>query len=298
MGVTGTAERAARARAALAAAEARTGARPVLVPGRAGGARAAGTVRAAEAVLGDDPSGRGAGQAPDAGRAPVTGRTAERRPPRTSLLTSERPPLPVPPGTERLLPDGLRRGATTSVLGSTALTLTLLAHACAGGDWAVAVGLPDLGLLAAARCGVVLDRFALVPQPGPDALTVLGALLDGVGVVLVGPGAVLADADRRRLTARARERGAVLLTTVPWPGAATVLTVQQARWTGLGAGDGRLRTRELRVRRTGRGPSATPLVADVVLPLAAPGDGAPSGPGRGTAPARRTGRPDTLRLVG
>ncbi|MFC8193492.1 hypothetical protein ACFUMH_17700, partial [Cellulomonas sp. NPDC057328] len=235
---------------------------------------------------------RGADDRWPAPGAPSTGAPAVRR---TSLLTSERPPLPVPPALADVLPDGLRRGATTAVLGSTSLALGVLAHACSGGAWAVAVGHPDLGLLAAAQAGVDLARFAAVPDPGADTATVLGALLDGVDVVLVGPGAVLTDADRRRLSARARERGSVLLPTVAWPGAAVVLTVERARWTGVGTGDGRLRTRELRVRRTGRGTAAVPHAVDVVLPFGPPGDGAPTGPGRTRTPdERRTG----LRLVG
>ncbi|WP_196250859.1 hypothetical protein [Cellulomonas sp. JZ18] len=215
---------------------------------------------------------------------------------RTSLLTTERPPLPVPPALSRVLPDGLRRGGTTAVLGSTSLALGVVAHACAGGAWAAAVGQPDLGLLAAAQAGVDLARLAVVPAPGADAATVLAALLDGVDLVLVGPAAALTDADRRRLSARARERGSVLLPTVAWPGAGVVLTVEHARWTGVGAGDGHLRTRELRVRRTGRGSAAVPHAVDVVLPFPPPGDGAPAGPGR----TRRTAedRPAGLRLVG
>jgi hypothetical protein len=212
---------------------------------------------------------------------------------RTSLLTSERPPLPVPPSLADLLPDGLRRGATTTVLGSTSLALGVLAHACASGAWAVAVGHPRLGLLAAAQAGVDLARFALVPDPGPDAATVLAALVDGIDVVLVGPDAPLADADRRRLSARARERGAALVTTVAWPGAHVVLEAGAARWSGVGAGDGRLRTCTLTVRRTGRGSAAVPTSADVVLPFAPPGEHVPAGPAR-----RRTPAAGGLRLVG
>jgi hypothetical protein len=212
---------------------------------------------------------------------------------RTSLLTSERPPLPVPPPLADLLPDGLRRGATTTVLGSTSLALGVLAHACASGAWAVAVGHPRLGLLAAAQAGVDLARFALVPDPGPDAATVLAALVDGIDVVLVGPDAPLADADRRRLSARARERGAALVTTVAWPGAHVVLEAGAARWSGVGAGDGRLRTCALTVRRTGRGSAAVPTSADVVLPFAPPGEHVPAGPVR-----RRPRAAGGLRLVG
>lgn len=245
-------DRAALARAALAHAELRTGARSVV---------------------------RTAAARPTLDERPVHG---------TSVITSERPSLPVPAQLAEVLPDGLRRGGTTAVLGSTSLVLTLLAHACAGGAWAAVVGQPTIGLLAAAQAGVALDRLALVPRPGADAAAVLAALVDGLDVVVVGPDVALPEADRRRLSARARERGAVLLPTVAWTGASTVLTVEQARWTGVGAGDGRLRTHSLRVARAGRGSAAVPHVVEVTLPLDA----------RAATPvvADRTER--TLRLVG
>lgn len=273
---TSTVERAARARAALAAAELRTGARTVVLGGTTADVRRTGT----PAVPNTPTTGVPASSAKDA--------PGVRR---TPLITTERPPLPVPPPLAGLLPDGLRRGATTTVLGSTSLVLGVLAHACASGAWAVVVGQPRLGLLAAAQSGVDLARFALVPDPGADAALVLAALVDGVDVVLVGPQAPLADGDRRRLTARARERGAVLLTTVPWPGASVVLDAGPARWSGAGDGDGRLRTCRVQVRRTGRGGATVPVTADVVLPFGPPGEHVPPGP------VRRRSR-DALRLVG
>ncbi|MDC7121383.1 hypothetical protein OMK64_07525 [Cellulomonas fimi] len=216
------------------------------------------------------------------------------------VLAAERPPLPVPDRLAPLLPDGLRRGATTAVVGSTSLVLTMLAHACAGGAWAAVVGQPTVGLLAAAEAGVALERLALVPRPGQDAATVVAALVDGIDVVLVGPDAVLTDTDRRRLSARARDRGAVLLSSVAWPGASTVLTVEAGRWWGVGAGDGRLRTHELRVTRSGRGGSAVPLSVDLTLPLSADtSTGTPVAPAVPTAPAEVEEQAAVgLRLVG
>jgi hypothetical protein len=243
-------ERAALARAVLARAERRTGAR---------------SVRTAEHPPADRTP------APHGGLALVPESDAERAPavPRTSLLTSERPPLPVPPPVAGLLPDGLRRGGTTVVTGSTSLLLELLAHACAGGVWAAAVGMPALGLLAAAQAGLALDRLALVPRPGLEAATVVAALVDGIDVVVVGPDAALVDADRRRLSARARDRGAVLLATTPWPGAGVVLDVESGRWGGLDEGDGWLRAHEVRVVRSGRGSAGQVDAVDLVLPLGA-----------------------------
>src|SRR6266545_3058440 len=88
--------------------------------------------------------------------------------------------LPVPRALEPLLPDrGLRRGGTMAVDGSLALALALVAGASAAGSWVVAVGLPDLGVVAAAEAGIVLERLALVPRAGAAAWgTVVAALLE------------------------------------------------------------------------------------------------------------------------
>ena len=267
------AARAARAWEALAHAERRTGARSVR-PGPPSSSPSS-----SPALVDDEPAA-----APvDAERPVATGR----------LITTERPSMAVPPELAPLLPDGLRRGGTTAVTGSTSLVLTVLAHACARGAWAAVVGRGDLGVLAAAQAGVDLDRLAMVPAPGPDAPTVLAALLDGLDVVVVGPGARLTDADRRRLSARARDRGSVLLPTYAWPGAGVTLEVEANRWAGAGRGDGWLRAHRLRVVRTGRGVGAARAI-DLVLPL---GVVMPDEPA--TAPAEEASAADVgLRLVG
>ncbi|MEV7971623.1 hypothetical protein [Cellulomonas sp. NPDC089187] len=263
------AERIALARAALATAELRTGARQVVtVPVEA---------------------------APPVRRLPVPGREQVEPRPAPVLLT-DRPPLPVPSALTSLLPEGLRRGSTTAVLGSTSLVLAMIAAACTTREaWAAVVGQPSIGLLAAAEAGVGLDRLALVPRPGPDAPSVLAALLDGIDVVVVGPGTALQDADRRRLMARARDRGSVLLATAPWPGASCVVTVTGGRWTGPGEGDGRLRARELHLTRTGRGSSGgRPEELTLVLPYDGHTDPYTLPTPEPLAPAAESG----LRLVG
>ncbi|NTW42604.1 MAG: hypothetical protein HGA44_22485, partial [Cellulomonadaceae bacterium] len=96
---------------------------------------------------------------------------------------------------------------------------------------------------------------------------VVAALLDGMDVVVVGPRATLLDGDRRRLSARARERSSVLVPTTTWTGANVVLTAVTSRWEGLGQGHGRLRSRRLRVERHGRGSAAQVWHGEVALPL-------------------------------
>ena len=114
-----------------------------------------------------------------------------------------------------LLPGaGLQRGASVVTTGqaSTALALALVAGASTGGSWIAVVGIPSLGLLAGAELGVCLERMVLIDSPEPSAWgTVVAALLDAFEVVVVCPKHRVRPADQRRLLARSRERGAVLV---------------------------------------------------------------------------------------
>jgi hypothetical protein len=191
--------------------------------------------------------------------------------------------LPVHPDIAGLFPSGgLRRGSTVAVLGSTSLLFALLARATETGSWAAVVGLSDLGLKAAGELGVAVERLALVRHPGTNLAAVVAALLDGMDMVAVDP-ARLTDSQIRRLSARARHRGAVLLPVGAWPGADLELTLESATWTGLGDGHGHLTTREVRISARGRGAAARPLEAWAHLPFV---DGAAKDP-LGALPAPR-----------
>lgn len=245
--MTTVTDRVSRAREALRRAELRTGARSMPAP-----APAPEIVHAPASAAPTTPS-------------PVFASVSA---PRGRADHPDRPPLPVSASLAHLLPEGaLHRGGTLVVTGSTSLVLALVARASREGSWVAVVGLPGVGVLAAQQAGIELDRLALVPRPGPDAPTVLAALLDGVDLVIVGAGVALVDSDRRRLMARARERGVVLLSTAPWPGAHLVLTAEPAGWTGLGAGHGHLRSHRLTVTRSGRGSAGRTTLAEVVLPV-------------------------------
>ena len=253
--------RAALARAALARAEEATGTGRWVRPVRLHPVREAAPSPAVTRPV-PEPAAPAAVQA-HAASAHAARPTDEREPEAAARL------LPVAGSLAGLLPQGaLSRGSTVVVAGSTSLTLGLLSEASRAGSWVALVGLPAVGVLAAHQLGLVLDRVVLVPAPGPDGPTVVAALLDGVDVVVVGPQVALTDSDRRRLSARARERSAVLLPTTPWPGAQVVLTAQDSQWHGLGRGHGRLRSRRLTVQRGGRGTAAQGLRSQVTLPLA------------------------------
>ncbi len=175
--------------------------------------------------------------------------------------------LPVHDALTGLFPSGgLRRGTTVGVRGSTSLLLALLAAPTASGSWAAVVGMPELGVAAAAELGVAVDRLALVQDPGLEPAGVVAALLDGMDLVAVARGR-LTDAHARRLSARARHRGAVLLTVGPWPGVDLELRGGRSEWHGLlESGAGYLSHRDLQVHTRGRGTAARPQEANVRLP--------------------------------
>ncbi|HET6706184.1 hypothetical protein [Amycolatopsis sp.] len=177
------------------------------------------------------------------------------------------PMLTVLPELAGLLPGGgLRRGSTVAVRGARSLVLALLAEATRNGSWAAVTGLPDLGLAAAAELGVDLERVALVPDPGAELVAVLSALVDGFDLVVLGPASVPAQT-ARRLAGRVRNRGTVLLTAGPWPGADVELKVSGRHWHGLTQdGHGHLRARDVVATSRGRGAAARPVTVGLQLP--------------------------------
>lgn len=161
---------------------------------------------------------------------------------------------------------GLRRGSTVAVEGSASLLLALLAGASAAGSWCAAVGLPRLGAAAAAEAGVDLSRMAFVPDPGTDLAGVVAALADGMDVVAVGNGIRLHAAEVRRLAARARQRGTVLVGFGGWHGAEVRLSITSSTWHGLADGSGSLESRRVTVQAGGRGSAARPRTTELWLP--------------------------------
>ncbi|WP_067673885.1 hypothetical protein [Nocardia miyunensis] len=163
--------------------------------------------------------------------------------------------LPVPSALGELLPEGgLVRGSVVEYWGASSLLAGLLAAVTGAGGHAAAVGLPRLGLLAAAEMGADLARLAVIPDPGPDPLEVASILLDGLDLVMLGMGGrEVPPARARVLAARARGKGATLVVAGGrWSGSALRIDTRVAGYGGLGIGRGRLRTMRLDVRVRGR----------------------------------------------
>jgi hypothetical protein len=184
--------------------------------------------------------------------------------------------LPVAAPFEPLLPlAGLRRGSTVSITaagvgGGTSLALSLVAEASRAGSWMAAVGLPSLGLVAAEEAGVALERLVMVAAPERSAWgSVVAALVDGFDLLLLHTGRTgVRQVDARKLVARARERGTVLVQLGPgWEGEADLaLRIVEARWEGLDDGYGHLLARRVTLEVTGRGAAARPRRSELWLP--------------------------------
>ena len=192
------------------------------------------------------------------------------------VTTADTRLLKVPGALGDCFPDGaVRRGSTLAIdtaRGGVSLALALAAAVTATDSWVAAVGLPALGLVAAAELGVKLERFALVPAPGERWQVVAAAMLDGMDLLLLGPPERVRSGDARRLVARAREQGTVLAVLEPpggrrWPeGPDLRLAVAHANWDGLGWGHGYLRSRRVEVVTTGRRAAARERHTALMLP--------------------------------
>ncbi len=179
---------------------------------------------------------------------------------------------------------GLVRGSVVQVAGVAAVSvaLALVAGPSAAGSWTAVVGCPDLGLAAAAEAGVSMERLALVAEPAPESWAgVVAAFVGAVDVVVVGPPHRVRTGDARRLVARARERGTILVQVASgrpagsgssgssWAGVIEAdlrLTGVESRWQGLGRGHGHLQARRVVVEAGGRRRASRPRRAELWLP--------------------------------
>ncbi|MFC7789429.1 hypothetical protein ACU045_10660 [Microbacterium sp. MAHUQ-60] len=156
--------------------------------------------------------------------------------------------LPLHPVLQDLLPErGLLTGAVYSVSPSPSLIFALMSAVSQRGSWCAAVGMPTLGLEAAAGFGIDLSRLILVPSPAERWLAVVSALAEVVPLIAVNPASGARDADAARLAARLRDRGCTLLTTSPWPQGEGLISLHDPHWEGLGEGWGLLAERTVTV---------------------------------------------------
>jgi hypothetical protein len=158
-----------------------------------------------------------------------------------------------------MLPDaGLVRGRVVGCTGPAAmsLSLALAARATTIGSWLAVVGVPMLGVEAAAEFGVPLSRLVAIDSDGRPAAWAerVGAAADGFDLILTRPPS---GADRvvRKVRQRLQARGVVLIAvgpSSPGIGCDVEFTTTAVAWKGLGAGHGSLLGRRATVRVGGR----------------------------------------------
>ena len=168
-------------------------------------------------------------------------------------LCAER--LPVPSALAWLLPEsGISKGSVVTYSGAGSLLTGLLAAVTGNGGYAAVIGLPRLGLLAAAEMGADLGRLAVVAEPGPDPVEIAAVLLDGLDLVVLGlAGSAVPPSRTRVLAARARSKGSTLVVTGgDWSGSVLRIDSRVAGYSGLGRGRGRLCSVHLDVRVAAR----------------------------------------------
>lgn len=158
---------------------------------------------------------------------------------------SEHALLPLDPAFASLLPEeGLQTGTAYTVSPSPSLALALLSAASRKGHWCAVVGMPTLGVEAAAAFGIDLSRMILVPEPADRWLAATSALAEVVPLIVVQPGSRARDADVARLSARLRDRGCTLLVAEgsgdAWPQSEGSIRIHDPQWHGLGSGWGLL----------------------------------------------------------
>ncbi len=183
---------------------------------------------------------------------------------------SEHPLLPLDPAFSSLLPEqGLQTGVAYTVSSAPSLVLALLSAASRKGLWCAVVGMPTLGVEAAAAFGISLPRLILVPEPGDRWLAATSALAEVVPLIAVQPGSRARDADVSRLSARLRDRGCTLLVTESqtagaWPQSEGTIRLVDQHWEGIGEGWGLIEGSTATVTATTR---SSPLASSVRVRL-------------------------------
>lgn len=203
-----------------------------------------------------------------------------------------------------LLPGGrVRPGTAVSAGGDMPLLLALAAEASRGATGWAAVGLPQMGVLAAQAAGLDLAHGMRIDTPGRQWAQVLATVLESVPVVMTGPLDTVPDRIARRLAAVMRRSGSVLLSAGGWQGAEVRLQVVTSSWEGIGQGHGLLHARRVTVAAAGRGAATAPRYAEMwlpgpggaIAPLTSANRAASAAP---AAPAHAAGGRAALRVVG
>ena len=171
-----------------------------------------------------------------------------------------------------LLPDaGLQRGRVIGCTGPAAMSmaLALASRSVIVGSWLAVVGVPMLGVEAAAEFGIPLSRLVVVDVSGGPSVWAerVAAAADGFDIVMTRPPA---GAERvvRQVRTRLQARGVVLIAVGPTSAGVSCdleFTSTSVEWGGVGQGNGHLIARRVTVRAGGRR-MPRPIELDLWLP--------------------------------
>ncbi len=160
--------------------------------------------------------------------------------------------LPLPSHMTPLLEGGgIRRGSTVNVVGSLAVVAMVMAEVTRAGLWCAVLDVPALSATAAARAGVDLAHCVFVAT-GAQMAAAAATLIGGVDLVVLGEPSRLSAVSLRKLAARARQSGTVLLGTGSWPSADVQWELTGSAWSGLADGYGQLTSRTVQLHSSGR----------------------------------------------
>lgn len=144
---------------------------------------------------------------------------------------------------EALPGGGLPRGKATQSTQCPALIVALLSQATAAGGYAAVVGWDELSLAGVAELGGALERIAVIPKPGADPLAIVGALVEGMDLVVFRSASRLdlSVARSRPLLAKLRKgTAALVLVECSVPSPAVLLEGRVAGFRGIRPGRGRI----------------------------------------------------------
>lgn len=224
---------------------------------------------------------------------------------RTAASLAHERTVPVVAGLHELVPSGaLQRGSTVAVHGQGAVSfaLALAGEASRSGSFLAVVAPSTFNLGVCLDFGVPLRRvvqFVLPHDTGAGAgwAQLVAAVIEGFDLTLVADPRRISAAHARGLTARARERGAIMVRAggPSWPDAPDLrYDVHEPTWHGLGEGHGHVQARTVSVRVAGRRWPGAPRerhlrltgdgVEPVVLTQVAATPAAPAMPATSTVP--------------
>jgi hypothetical protein len=181
--------------------------------------------------------------------------------------------IPVVQALADMVPSGqLQRGSNLAVhgVGATSFALALAGEAVRNGSFLAIIAPPTFGLGACIDFDVPLRRVVQFSLTEASSWAqVVAAVIEGFDIVMLADAQRVSAGQTRKLIARNRERGSVLLRVggPAWPDAADLrFDVGEPAWTGLGAGHGHLQARQVAVQVAGRRHRGAPRTHQILLP--------------------------------